>query len=70
MRTLGATLTGCECGRLRQQPTGVLKMVLNEPMLQLTLPELEDSGKDDESRDDCLCETTDLGCFEHFSVDK
>jgi len=45
-------------------------MVLNEPMLQLTLPELEDSGKDDESDDDCLCETTDLGCFEHFSVDE
>jgi hypothetical protein len=38
-------------------------------MSQLTLPELEDSGTVAESDDDCLCETTDLGCFEHFSVD-
>jgi len=34
-------------------------------MMQLELPELEDSGMDD-ADDECLCDTTELGCFEHF----
>lgn len=46
--------------------TGPVFRVVIRNMRTKTLADFEGSPTDDEPDDECLCATTELGCFEHF----